>query len=91
MPRASRSTPEELAPAPFPTIASDDPVVEVARKFAIALKAETDASTVRAVAEACDLNHATLLAVIKGRTWPDMLTIAKLERGLGKDLWPGRE
>jgi len=90
MPRPTRATPEELAPAPFPSERSEDPAVEVARLFAIALKAQTDATSVRAVAEAAGLNHATLLAIIKGRTWPDMLTIAKLESSLGVDLWPGR-
>jgi transcriptional regulator with XRE-family HTH domain len=71
-------------------VKSDDPAVEVARLFAIALKNATDASSVRSVADAAGLNHATLLAIIKGRVWPDMLTIAKLENALEVDLWPGR-
>jgi len=90
MPRAARPTPEALSPAPFPTRPSDDPVAEVARRFARALKAETDATSIRAVADASGINHSTLISILKGRAWPDMQTIAKLELGLETDLWPGR-
>lgn len=90
MPRTARPTPGELSPAPFPTAPAADPVVEVARLFAQALKAQTDATSIRAVAELCGINHSTVISILKGHVWPDMQTIAKLEVGLGTDLWPGR-
>jgi hypothetical protein len=42
------------------------------------------------VAEGAGPNHTTILAILEGRTWPDLQTLAKLEHGNGVDLWPGR-
>jgi len=36
----------------------------------------------------CELNPQTLHAVLAGEVWPDMYTIAKLEQGLNRRLWP---
>ena len=30
------------------------------------------------------------MRILAGEAWPDLATIAKIERGLGEDLWPGR-
>ncbi|WP_158613392.1 helix-turn-helix transcriptional regulator [Frigoribacterium sp. PhB160] len=40
------------------------------------------------MAEAAGVTHTTLLSVLAGQVWPDLETIAKLERGLGVALWP---
>lgn len=36
------------------------------------------------------MDHSTILAILQGRTWPDLYTVARLEQGLEADLWPGR-
>lgn len=46
--------------------------------------------SVRAAARDAGLDHTTLLSVLHGRSWPDLATVARLESGLGVDLWPGR-
>jgi ribosome-binding protein aMBF1 (putative translation factor) len=33
----------------------------------------------------------TIAKALAGEAWPDLLTIAHLERALGADLWPGRD
>jgi transcriptional regulator with XRE-family HTH domain len=67
-----------------------DPTAEVARQLAENLRLAIGDRSVRSVARAADVDHSTIAAILNGRTWPDLYTIAKLERGLGMDLWPGR-
>lgn len=33
----------------------------------------------------------TIAKALAGEAWPDLLTIANLEKALGCDLWPGRD
>jgi DNA-binding phage protein len=42
------------------------------------------------LARASGVNRQTIANVLAGTSWPDLLTIASLERTLGSDLWPGR-
>jgi transcriptional regulator with XRE-family HTH domain len=89
MPRPARATPAELTPG-WPVEASPDSVAEVARRFALALGAAVGQQSLRSVAAAAGMSHTSLSAILAGAVWPDLATIAKLERGLGADLWPGR-
>lgn len=88
------SRPERRKPKDFgdgwPDAVIEDPIGETARRFAANLRAAMGADSLRAAAARCDVSHATLLAILAGTSWPDLETIAKLERGLGADLWPGR-
>lgn len=90
MPRTARRKPNEIVRS-WPTVKSSDPIGEVARRFTLNLREAIGDRSVRAAARAADLNHVTLVAILEGRTWPDMETIAKLELYLGVDLWPGRQ
>ena len=90
MPRPQRAKPRELV-AGWPDAPSTDPTGEVARQFTLRLREVIGSRSVRDAAKATDTNHATLLRILEGNAWPDMETIAKLERGLGADLWPGRQ
>ncbi len=90
VPRPSRSTPAELSPEPWPAHPSPDPSAEVARRLVRNLEREIAGRSIRSVAEAAQVDHSTLLGLLRGRSWPDLVTIARLERGLGADLWPGR-
>lgn len=62
-----------------------------AQLFARRLLRAVGDRSLREVARAAGLSHSTLLAVMKGDRWPDMVTIAKLEQALDTDLWPGQE
>jgi len=91
MARTSRKTPVELAPAPWPEVPSPDPVGEVGRQISIRLRAAIGKRTLRAVASAIGMNHSTLVGILDGTSWPDAETLARLEHGLGVDIWPGRQ
>jgi len=91
MARTSRKTPVELAPAPWPEVPSPDPVGEVGRQISIRLRAAIGKRTLRAVASSIGMNHSTLVGILDGTSWPDAETLARLERGLGVDIWPGRQ
>ncbi len=64
-------------------------VVLYAQAFAQAVAEAIGHRTVRDVAREAEISHTTLLAVLHGERWPDMVTIAKLEEALRADLWPG--
>lgn len=88
--RTERATPAELSPGAWPFDPSPDPHAEVARQFVIRLRAAIGEQSVRAVAKDAGLAHGGLNKLLAGGSWPDLLTIARLERALGADLWPGR-
>ena len=89
MSRPSRLHPRELVEN-WPDMPSVDPTAEVARQLAANLRAAIGDRSLRSAARETDVDHATISAILNGRTWPDLYTIAKLERGLSADLWPGR-
>ncbi len=64
-------------------------VVLYAQAFAKAVADAVGERTVRDVARQAEISHTTLLAVLHGERWPDMVTIAKLEESLRAELWPG--
>lgn len=89
-PPAPRATPAgELGAAWIDTEASD-PVVEVARRFALGLREAVAEQGLRAVAAKAGMSHSVVSAVIAGSRWPDLRTVARLEISLDRDLWPGR-
>ena len=89
MPRSTRLKPNELV-APWPDGPAENPIGEVARRFAMNLRRAIGEQSIRSAAEACGMNHATLIGILDGRAWPDMETIAKLERGLARPATPAR-
>ena len=89
MARTHRASPAELTPG-WPEAESPDPIAEVARQFALNVRAAIGSRSVRSMADASGMDHGGLLRVLAGETWPDLATIAKIERGLGVDLWPRR-
>jgi len=89
MPRPSRPSPRERV-AGWPEVASEDASTEVARRLAIALRAAMGERSLRAAGADTGVDHSTIQAILQGRAWPDLDTIARLENGLNVDLWPGR-
>ncbi|WP_108250378.1 helix-turn-helix domain-containing protein [Planctomonas deserti] len=88
MPRPTR-TPPLARTESWPNVPSPDPSGEVARRFALNLRSALGAKSLRAAADVTGVDHSTIQAILQGRVWPDLETIAKLERGFGVVLWPG--
>jgi len=84
----ARDKPSSIAPAPWPNVPSSDPIAEVARLFAINLRDAIADKTIRSVAVQTGVSHVTLLNVLAGRVWPDLVTMKRLEIGLNVNLWP---
>jgi len=89
MPRPTRLSPRDHV-TDWPESPASDPVAEVARQFAVNLRSAIGATSLRETGTSVGVDHSTILAILQGRSWPDLATIAKLEGGLGIDLWPGR-
>ena len=84
----ARDKPSSIAPAPWPNVPSTDPIAEVARLFAINLRNAIAGESIRSVATLTGVSHVTLLNVLAGRVWPDLVTMKRLEIGLNVSLWP---
>jgi len=71
---------------------SDDPALHVAVWLAFNVRNALVAAglSYRAAQERTGVNHTTIGDIVRGATWPDAETIARLEAGLGVDLWPAR-
>ncbi len=64
-------------------------LVLYAQAFATAVEAAVGDRSLRDVGRQAGISHTTLLAVLHGERWPDMITIAKLEEAFQVSLWPG--
>jgi hypothetical protein len=89
MSRPVRVKPRDLTPG-WPESPSPEPIAGVARVFASNIRKVMNGRSACAVAVAAKINQVTLLATLDGRVWPDLATIAKRERYLTIDVWPGR-
>lgn len=87
MARRVRATPAELV-AGWPDEPSGDPSAEVARRLALRLRQAMDGRSAREVGGTTGVDYSTVAAIIRGSVWPDLMTIARLEAGLGTDLYP---
>jgi hypothetical protein len=74
----------------WPNVPAVDPVDEVARRFAENVRKAIGDRSLREAGELVGVDFSTLGKIVRGTTWPDLETIAKLEVGFGVDLWPGR-
>lgn len=72
----------------WPGEPATDPAAEAIRLAVQALVAATGSRSVRDVARECGLNHGALAKVVNGESWPDARTIALLEAGLKRRIWP---
>lgn len=63
-------------------------VARYAQELARNLYAALEGRSLREAGRAAELDHTTLSAILAGERWPDLVTIAKLEQGLGVRLWP---
>lgn len=87
MARTERAAPAELTPC-WPESPSPDHAAEQARMFAVNLRAAIGEQSMRSVARAADVDEGTIRRVLSGATWPDLRTIALLEKALEQRLYP---
>ena len=62
-----------------------------AQRFSARLQEAIGTRSYRAIARESGVSHGTISALVRGDTWPDLITIAKLEWALGRVLWPGQD
>lgn len=87
MPRPKRPSPASLCDD-WPNTVSADPAAEKVRLLAVRLIAVMGTQSQRAVATKADVDYSALSDLLAGRSWPDSRTIANLEVGLNRALWP---
>ncbi len=61
--------------------------VLLAAGLAIRLNTRIGDRSIRYIAKLADLSPQTILNILNGTTWPDLLTIARLENALNIKLW----
>jgi len=71
----------------WPTTPCNDPVAELGRQFVLNLEDAIGRRSVREIARVAGVDRASIGSILNGRSWPDMVTVAKLELCLGP-LWP---
>jgi len=89
VPRPVRAAPRTHS-SDWPDVACDDSVAEVARLLAVAVRDALGTRSLREAGRLTGVDHTTIGDVIAGRVWADVATLARLEAGLGADLWPGK-
>jgi hypothetical protein len=89
MSRPVRPKPNAGDPEGWPSRELEDPTAEIARRFVLNVRDRIGSSSLRSIDKATGVDHNTLARVLAGETWPDLVTIARLERGLRANLWPG--
>lgn len=72
----------------WPEAELSEPVAVYAQDVARRLKAAVAETGYRSVGRAAGLDHTTVMSVVRGERWPDLITIAKLELALDLRLWP---
>jgi hypothetical protein len=87
--RVARLTPAELTPG-WPDQASPNADAEIARRIAVVLAVEVDRRGWRPLAAELDVSHSQLVSVVRGVTYPTVVLVGRLERLLGRPVWPGR-
>ena len=63
------------------------PEAFLAAGLALRLKNKIGNESVRYVAKKANLSPQTILNILNGKTWPDLLTIGRLEHALEAKLW----
>lgn len=67
-----------------------DETTEKVRALAVNLREAMGSLSLREVGDRTGVNHAAVRAILEGRVWADVRTLARLEVGLGVSLWPAQ-
>jgi hypothetical protein len=87
-PRTYAVDPDEWPDARITGEPAAEVVQTIARSLAAALESRPDLS-LRALAASSRVGRQTIGDLLAGATWPDVLTVCRLEGALGQTLWPG--
>lgn len=68
----------------------EEPAARYASYVAKELAAALEGANKAAVARDARLARTTLYAILDGRTWPDLLSLVRLEHATGRRLWPAK-
>lgn len=74
---------------PYGELEIDHPAARYVQSFCAALRETIGPRSLRAVSRDTGVSHGTLAALLRGDTWPDVVTVSKIEWRLGVILWPG--
>lgn len=88
MGRRGRDKPNEIS-GDWPSAPVPDAVHEAVRRYVQNLRAAIGDDSIRATAARTQVNYSTLHAILDGEAWPDAITVARTEHGLGRRLWDG--
>jgi len=78
-----------LTEGEWPDGTVDGPVeARYAQALAQRLRDAIGQRSLREVGRAARIDHTTISAILAGRRWGDLVTIARLEQALGQSLWP---
>ena len=83
---ANRPAPRDAVKGEWPGGLSTDPAVIAAQRFATNLARAVEDMSLREAARMSGVAHTTIKAIIDGRVWGDVYTLAQLEAAFGK-LW----
>lgn len=72
---------------PYTSASSED--AEVARLIVLNLIAAAEGRGLRSIARQADIDEKTLRQLLAGASYPDVRTVARLERALQVPLYPG--
>ena len=78
-------------PELWPEAVITDAAARVVQHIARALRAEIARRKLshRDVEAATGVSRMAIGPLVEGKSWPDVLTVVRLEQGLGCPLWPG--
>lgn len=86
--------PRDTTVGPWPrAVLTDHHGAKVAQALALRLTSALEGAgwSVAELSRRSGVSRLTIANVLAGRVWPDLLTVASLERALECDLWPGRD
>ncbi|WP_191966696.1 helix-turn-helix domain-containing protein [Microbacterium testaceum] len=72
----------------WPDVVIHQDEAETARLLVLELVDAMGERSVRSLAKEADLDEKTLRKIIAGLSWPDLRTIARLEKATGRKLYP---
>lgn len=84
----NRTTAPVASSRDWPREPCEDADAEFVRLLVESLREAMGEWSIRRTAEAAGMDHGIVTRLLAGKTWPEAVTVARLERGLGVRLWP---
>lgn len=83
---AARPAPRDLVSGEWPRGKSDDPAVLAVQRVAANLASSVDGMSFREAGRISGVAHTTIKAIVDGKVWGDVYTLAQLEAAFGP-IW----